>query len=92
MSRSTSNKKKVATKPKAKAVAAKKKLLPRPTPRGSRAASQHTSSASGYVLGDRVSHPMFGEGVVKAIDSERLTIRFKDGRVKQILDYYVKHR
>jgi len=35
---------------------------------------------------------MFGEGVVKAIDGERLTIRFKDGRVKQILDYYVKHR
>ena len=55
MSRSTSNKNKVATKPKAKAVAAKKKLTADHAAR-SEAGSQHTSSASGYMLGDRVSH------------------------------------
>ena len=46
----------------------------------------------GYVIGSRVSHPIFGDGTVTAVDGNKLLIKFKDGRVKQIVDYYVKHR
>jgi hypothetical protein len=49
-------------------------------------------SMSGYAIGDRKSHQQFGDGVFAAIDGEKLTIQFGDGRVKQILDYYVKRR
>ena len=35
---------------------------------------------------------MFGDGTVTAVDGDKLLIKFKDGRVKQIVDYYVKHR
>ena len=48
--------------------------------------------ASSYTTGDAVSHPLFGHGVVMEIDGDRLTIKFADGRVKQIRDDYVKHR
>jgi DNA helicase II / ATP-dependent DNA helicase PcrA len=48
--------------------------------------------ASDYKAGDLVSHPMFGHGTVTAVDANKLTIEFKDGRVKQIVDYYVKRR
>jgi hypothetical protein len=48
--------------------------------------------ASNYTAGDSVSHPMFGDGTVTAVDANKLTIEFKDGRVKQIVDYYVKRR
>ena len=48
--------------------------------------------ASGYAAGDLVSHPMFGDGTVTAVEAGKLTIAFKDGRVKQVVDYYVKRR
>lgn len=47
---------------------------------------------SGYAIGDPISHPQFGDGVIVAIDGEKLTIKFADGRVKQILGSYVKRR
>jgi hypothetical protein len=47
---------------------------------------------TGYLIGALVSHPMFGDGTVTAIDADKLTINFEDGRVKQIVDYYVKSR
>jgi hypothetical protein len=47
---------------------------------------------AGYVAGDIITHPMFGEGTVTAVDADKLTIKFKDGRVKQIVEYYVKRR
>ena len=47
---------------------------------------------SRYSTRDAVSHPQFGYGVVTAIDGNKLTIKFADGRVKQIVDYYVKPR
>jgi hypothetical protein len=47
---------------------------------------------SSYSTGTAVSHPQFGHGVVTAIDGDKLTIKFADGRVKQIIDYYVKPR
>ena len=48
--------------------------------------------AGAYAIGTLVTHPMFGDGTVTAVAADKLTISFKDGRVKQILDAYVKHR
>ena len=48
--------------------------------------------ATGYAVDDLVSHPMFGDGTVTAVEPDKLTIEFKDGRVKQIVDSYVKRR
>ena len=47
---------------------------------------------SDFELGQRVTHPKFGNGVVKAIEADKLTIQFARNVTKQILDYYVKHR
>jgi hypothetical protein len=47
---------------------------------------------SGYAAGDLVSHPTFGPGTVTAVDADKLTIKFADGQVKQIVDYYVNRR
>ena len=35
---------------------------------------------------------MFGDGTVTAVEAGKLTIAFKDGRMKQVVDYYVKRR
>jgi len=48
--------------------------------------------ASDYAVGDLISHPMFGDGTVAAIDHKVLTIEFPEGVTKQILDGYVKRR
>ncbi|HEY7549423.1 MAG TPA: hypothetical protein VH913_07885 [Hyphomicrobiaceae bacterium] len=47
---------------------------------------------SGYAVGDQISHPIFGEGTVTAIDQNKLTIEFPGNVTKQIIDGYVKHR
>ena len=47
--------------------------------------------ASKYTVGDHISHPMFGDGTVTAIDTNKLTIEFPDA-TKQIIDDFVKHR
>jgi cyanate lyase len=52
----------------------------------------HVVDTTGYLIGALVSHPMFGDGTVTAIDADKLTIKFEDGRIKQIVDYYVKRR
>ena len=49
-----------------------------------------SAQTSAFAIKDRVSHRLFGDGVVIAVDGEKLTIKFADGRVKQIVDYYVK--
>jgi hypothetical protein len=72
-----------------KAAAAKKtsaKKASQPAPAASPA------KVSDYSVGDRITHPMFGEGVVTAIEAAKLTIDFADGVTKQIVDYYVKPR
>jgi hypothetical protein len=56
------------------------------------ALAQSAPSASNFALGHLVSHPMFGDGTVTAIDADKLTIEFQGNVVKQILDYYVKPR
>jgi hypothetical protein len=48
--------------------------------------------ATGYAAGDLVSHPMFGDGTVKAVDANKLTIRFERGRERHIVDTFVKRR
>jgi hypothetical protein len=47
---------------------------------------------SGYAVGDQISHPIFGDGTVTAIDQNKLTIEFPGNVTKQIIDGYVKHR
>jgi len=48
--------------------------------------------ASKYALGDHISHPMFGDGTVTAIDANKLTIDFPESVTKQIIDGYVMRR
>ena len=45
-----------------------------------------------FTLDEEVTHPKFGDGTITDLESNKLTIKFSDGRVKQILDYYVKRR
>jgi hypothetical protein len=45
---------------------------------------------SGFAVGDRVSHPQFGDGVITAIQAHKLTITFDTLGSKQIIDSYVK--
>ena len=47
---------------------------------------------SRYAVGDGISHPMFGNGTVTAIDENKLTIEFPESVTKQIIDGYVRHR
>ena len=51
-----------------------------------------STQTSAFAIKDRVTHRLFGNGVVTAVDGEKLTIKFEDGRVKQIVDYYVTRR
>jgi hypothetical protein len=50
------------------------------------------ANVSDYAIGDLISHPMFGDGTVTAIDQRILTVEFHEGVTKQILDGYVKRR
>jgi hypothetical protein len=71
-----------------------------PTNAKSRKTTQKTAavaadSAAGvptseYAIGEDVTHPQFGDGTVTDIESDKLTVKFADGRTKQIVDYYVK--
>jgi DNA helicase II / ATP-dependent DNA helicase PcrA len=56
----------------------------------SAAAAATAAPPSKYAIGDRVSHAMFGDGTVTAIDSNKLTIKFPNDTTKQIVDDYVK--
>jgi hypothetical protein len=47
---------------------------------------------TGYTAGDRVSHPIFGDGIVIEVAQNKLTIQFPKSVTKQIIDGYVKHR
>lgn len=47
-------------------------------------------ATSEYTIGDDVTHPQFGDGTVTDIEADKLTIRFTDESVRQIVDYYVK--
>jgi len=45
-----------------------------------------------YTVGDQISHPMFGDGTVTAIHTNKLTIEFPHSVIKQIVDDFVTHR
>ena len=79
---------KKSTKPRAaalKSAAARKATKPE-TPTTTPVTTHPTSK---FTVRDRVSHPMFGDGTVTAVDGDTLTIRFADNVVKQIMDSYV---
>lgn len=46
----------------------------------------------GYMIGSKVSHPMFGDGVVTDVDADTLTIKFKGNRMKLIVAAFVRPR
>jgi len=69
--------------------------MPRSAGKTATRASQARDSAtspSGFKVGDRVSHPKFGNGVVKAVSADKLSIQFSRNVVKEIVDYYLKRR
>ena len=43
-----------------------------------------------FAVGDRISHPQFGDGTITAIEGPRLSIAFDARGKKQIIDSYVK--
>jgi hypothetical protein len=68
-----------------------KKTTKAPTPSGLKSTAPATAYASKYAVGDLISHPMFGDGTVTAIDVNKLTIEFP-GATKQIIDDFVTRR
>ena len=79
------------TKPRAVALksAASRKTKKRETPTTAPVTAHPTSK---FTVGDRISHPMFGDGTVTAADGNTLTITFADSVVKQIIDGYVNRK
>jgi hypothetical protein len=71
---------------------AKKKALKKKAEPAIAAEAPVATAGHGYVMGSRVSHPMFGDGAVTAVDGDKLLIKFKDGRVKLIIATFVKPR
>jgi hypothetical protein len=65
------------------------KTAKRATPNPAPAAPAY---ASKYTVGDQISHPMFGNGTVTAIHTNKLTIEFPHSVIKQIVDDFVAHR
>jgi hypothetical protein len=59
----------------------------KPTP-----AAPASAHVTDYTVGDHVSHPVFGDGIVTEIDQNKLTIQFPKSVTKQIIDGCVKHR
>ncbi len=43
-----------------------------------------------FAVGDRISHPQFGDGMITAIEGPKLSIAFDARGEKQIIDSYVK--
>ena len=63
------------------------RVKPKPRPP---AVAAYIPYVSAFAIGDRISHPQFGEGTVTEIDDAKLTINFASRGTKQIVDYYVK--
>jgi hypothetical protein len=61
-------------------------------PGTSNAAPATPDYMSKYTVGDQISHPMFGNGTVTAIHTNKLTIEFPHSVIKQIVDDFVTHR
>lgn len=46
---------------------------------------ENSGSASGFSSGDAVEHKVFGKGIVKAVDGDKITIKFMDGKERSLL-------
>jgi ATP-dependent DNA helicase UvrD/PcrA len=57
-----------------------------------RIAETKPASNGAFAVGARVSHPLFGDGTVKAIEGVKLTIAFDTLGHKEIIDSYVKRQ
>jgi len=68
---------------------ARRKATKRDTPAATPVTTHLTSK---FTDGDRVSHPMFGDGTVTAVNGDTLTIAFADSVVRQIIDGYVNRK
>ena len=69
-----------------------KRATTRVKPKAQPAVTAPIPYVSPFSIGDHISHPLFGEGTVTAIDDAKLTIGFASRGTKQIIDYYVKRR
>jgi hypothetical protein len=56
------------------------------------ALSSPAPSVSEYAVGDQIFHAMFGDGTVKALDGDSLTIKFAGDITKQIRADFVRPR
>jgi hypothetical protein len=65
---------------------------PRKTAKPKTPEASASAYVSEYAVGDHISHPIFGDGTVTAIDENKLTVEFPESVTKQILDGYVKRR
>ena len=54
--------------------------------------SSPAPSESDYTVGDQILHAMFGDGTVRAIDGDKLTIKFAGNITTQIRADFVKPR
>ncbi len=79
------------TKPRAVALESteRRKATKRDTPATTPVTTHPTSK---FTDGDRVSHPMFGDGTVTAVNGYTLTISFAESVAKQIIDGYVNRK
>jgi hypothetical protein len=87
---------KPASKPASKPAAAKASAKPAAkaakTPRAKKTPApppEPIPYVSAYEVGNKVNHPIFGDGKVTAIDDEQLSISFSGGD-KVVLDSFVK--
>jgi len=55
-------------------------------------ATSPPTETTDHTVGEEVTHPMFGDGTVTAVDGNKLTIKFNDGRVKRIIESFVERR
>lgn len=67
-----------------------KRATARVKPKAQAAVTAPIPYVTPFSIGDHISHPLFGEGTVTAIDDAKLTIDFASRGTKQIIDYYVK--
>lgn len=72
--------------------AATKKKPPSPDKAAAAEQSSPLARESDFASGDHVFHPKFGNGIVKEINGDKLSIEFTGKVTKQIVDYYVKRR
>jgi hypothetical protein len=100
---STTKKAPAGAKPAAAKPAAAKPAGPKATAKPAKAGAKKAPSkkkvpaappppvvhVSAYTVGNRVSHPVFGEGKVTAIDRDQLSIKFADSD-KVVLESFVK--